>query len=494
MISISRALALQFRAVARRAGLSKVGLPGSGCVRLLASADLLRLQATNGRVAVECQAAGKFDAADITVPLQVFADCEAKTDGLVTIRRSDSAELVASWDDRGVPQQYDYTSPEAPEMPVFAQDLRTNPATLLAALRDAAATVDSSATRYALDCIQLNGSTGTIAATDSRQLLVQTGFQFAWQEELLMRVTNVFDSRELPTDLPVEIGRAEHGVTVRMGQWTIHHELNKEGRYPKLDRTIPSPTAIQTRMQVDAADAKFLTATVGRLPADDQTDRPLTVELNGAIVVRAQKDKQSQMMELLLSRSQRVGPQLRLQTNRAYLTRALELGFTEVGFVDAESPCACRDASRTYVWMLLENKGALESNAEALSIDSMSVPSIGAAKGRGTTRGPARAAETEVAATSTSATQTFVTPVNRIMEHLPPKTTPQDNVNEVVIANPSTSSSADVIEQALELRNQLRVVVQGLTELVGQIRQQRKQSRLMKSTLQSLKQLQLLEA
>lgn len=494
MISLSRSLARQFRAVARRAGLCKVGSPGAACVRLIASADALRLQATNGRVAVEYQTAGRFDADDITVPLQVFADCEAKTENLVTIRRNESAGLVVSWDDRGVPQQRDYTPPEAIEMPAVAQELATNPPNLLAALRDAVTTVDNSATRYALDCIQLNGATGTIAATDSRQLLVQTGFQFAWQEELLMRVTNVFDCRELPTDLPVDIGRTEHGVTVRTGQWTIHHEINKEGRYPKLDRTIPSSTAIQTKMQVDPADARFLTATVGRLPADDQTDRPLTVELNGAIVIRAQKDKQSQMMELLLSRSQRVGPQLRLQTNRAYLTRSLELGFTEVGFVDAESPCVCRDASRTYVWMLLENKGALESNPEALCIDSMSVPANGVAKGRGTTRVLAKAAETEVAATSTSVAPTVVAPVNRIMEHLPPTTTPKNDVNEGVVANPATSASADVIEQALELRNQLRVIVQGLTELVGQIRQQRKQSRLMKSTLQSLKQLQLLEA
>ncbi len=485
MISISRSLARQFRAVARRAGLSKAGLPGSACVRLIATAEALLMQASNGRVAIEYQKAGRFDAADMTVPLQLFADCEAKNDGFVTIRRNDATGIVASWDDRGVPQQHDYVCYDTPDMPAFSQELATNPPHLLKALQDAVATVESNSTRFSLDCVQLSGTSGTMAATDSRQLLVQTGFQFPWREELLMRATDVFASRELPTNLPVAIGRTEQGITVRIGEWTIHHEINKDGRFPKLDRTIPSPAAIQTRMQVDAADARFLTTTVGRLPADDQTDRPLTLDLNGSVVVRARKDEQSPMMELLLSRSQRVGAQLRLQTNRTYLARALELGFTEVGFVDAESPCVCQDTTRTYVWMLLENKGALEPSSEALRIDSLSVPSTGATN-------PAR--NGVASPTPTSAITTTVIPVNRVAGHLSPRTAPKTNVIADVVPVMSAPRSTDVIEQALELRNQLRSVVQGLTELVTQIRQQRKQTRLMKSTLQSLKQLQLLEA
>src|SRR4051812_4332120 len=99
MLSIPRSLARQFRAVARRAGLCKVGQPGSACVRLIATAEALLMQASNGRVAIEYQKAGRFNAADMTVPLQLFADCEAKNDGFVTIRRNESPGIVASWDD-----------------------------------------------------------------------------------------------------------------------------------------------------------------------------------------------------------------------------------------------------------------------------------------------------------------------------------------------------------------------------------------------------------
>ena len=247
-------------------------------------------------------------------------------------------------------------------------------------------------------------------------------------------------------------------------------------------------------MQVDPADARFLTTTVERLPADDQTDRPLTLELNGAVVVRARKDEQSPMMELLLSRSRRVGEQLRLQTNRTYLARALELGFTEVGFVDAQSPCVCRDATRTYVWMLLENKGALEPSTEAMQIDSLSVPSNGTAIGRVAGDGLAKAPRIGVTtANPVNSASNPARPVNRIVGQLESRAAAKTNRAGDVVPVPS-APQVDVIERTLELRNQLRTIVQGLGELVTQIRQQRKQTRLMKSTLQSLKQLQLLEA
>ena len=310
-----------------------------------------------------------------------------------------------------------------------------------------------------------------------------------------MRATDVFASRELPSESPVEIGRTDQGVTVRIGEWTIHHEIDNQGRYPKLNHVIPASDAITTRMQIDATDAKFLTDTVNRMPADDLTDRPLTVDLNGSVAVRARNDEQSPMTELILSRSQRIGNQLRLRTNRAFFVRALQLGFMEIGFLDAQSPCICQDATRTYVWMLLENKGALEPNANALRIDSMSITSNGAVNGRGTNGGIARIARSE-ALTTTSMSNivpTVTPPVNRVSQHLPHHEVATSSGTNESSLSPALPRSTDVIEQALELRNQLRMLMKGLTELVAQIRHQKKQTRLMKSTLQSLQQLQLLE-
>jgi hypothetical protein len=490
MISIPRSRARQFRAVARRAGLSKAGLPGSACVRLQATVDALKLQASNGHVAIEHCVVGQFTPADVTVPIQLFVDCEAKSDALVMIRLEESGRVVAAWDDRGVPQTRDYDVPKTiPELPPVPSEWASNGPDLLVALCEANATADNSATRYSLDCLQLKGSTGTISATDSHQLLIQSGFRFPWQDEVLVRATSVFTSSELPSSVPVEIGRTEQAVAVRVGEWTIIHEIYREGRFPNLDRTIPTQDAIATRMRVDATDAKFLTDTVNRLPADDQIDRPVTLELNGEVVLRARKDGQSPMTELVLTRSQRIGNQLRLQTNREFLARAFNLGFTEVGFVDDKSPCVCRDANRTYVWMLLEPQDALASSEKAQRIESWSV------LGNGESNGPTHNTKLRRTARNGAATAvTTVVPLNRVAEHLPSRSASRTNLKADVVPDSPVPKSTDVIEQALELRNQLRSVVQGLTDLVSQIRRQRKQNRIMRSTLQSLKQLQLLEA
>jgi hypothetical protein len=496
MISISRSLARQFRAVARRAGLNRPGSIGNACMRLIATKDALTLQASNGHAAVEYRRIGQFDAADITVPLQLFADCEAKSEAVVTIRVEEPNRLIAAWTDRGVPQQRDYTIPATtPEMPAISKDLVTNGPGLLTALREAKATADVSSTRYSLSCIQLRGATGTLVATDSHQMLVQSGFRFAWQEDLLLQATEVFACKELPSHLPVEIGRTEDGVTVRVGEWTLHHEIDKVGRFPQVDRTIPPQTAIRTRMQVDAADAKFLADTVNRLPADDLTDRPITVELNGEVAVRARKDEQSPLTELILSRSRRVGDQMRVHTNRQFLSRALELGFSEIGFVDNKSPCVCQDATRTYVWMVLEPDEAIATSAAAQRIESWSVLGNGTTHDRSTIGKNTTAAKSEVASpTSTVIAAPVSTPVNRVSGRLSQRTNSVSTSRDELIPSTESPQSTDVIEQALALRNQLRTIVQGLTDVVTQIRQQRKQTRLMKSTLQSLKQLQLLDA
>ena len=82
----------------------------------------------------------------------------------------------------------------------------------------------------------------------------------------------------------------------------------------------------------------------------------------------------------------------------------------------------------------------------------------------------------------------FSGPVNR----LPP--------SSEVATSPGTAPSApapaanDFIAQAERLRDSLRTTLQDVTSLIVAARQQRRQSRLMKTTLASLKQLQQLGA
>ena len=375
-------------------------------------------------------------------------------------------------------------------LPPTPREFTDNEPQLLFALRDAMETTERNATRYALSCVQLKGD-GSLFATDSHQLLAQTGFRFGWSGDLLMEASEVFASRELPHDQMVQIGQTAEWVTVQIGPWSIHHALRKEGRFPDVARIIPSESAVTTRMQLDPADIEFVSDRIERLPADEDPERPVTIDLNGSVAIRAQQDAESPMTELVLSRSRRTGPELRFQTNREFLVRALDLGFTEIGFVNAESPCVCTDGRRTFLWQPLDSQSALAAVAGVQRIESLSVTSPAAA---GTTRKPVRPTPTPTPATATT--------VNRVTDHLSQptrtgvaaRTTRVAQVDAAGGVSQPEPNQADVITQALALRDQLRLVTQGLTDLAVKIRHQRKQSRLMKSTLQSLQQLKLLEA
>ena len=486
MISLSRLLARQFRAVARRAGLS--ARRGSS-VRLVATPGALSVFAANHRVAVECRASGGFIASDLTVPLQLFADCEGKSSDFVTIRSGEPGHIVATWDAGGVPQHRDYACVDEkalPVMPPMPAEFASNDPGLLTALRDGMETTDPDATRYALSCVLLQGQ-GSIAATDGRQLLRQSGFVFGWDEAVLIEPSDVFASRELPHDQPVQIGKTANWVTVQAGAWTIHHAIHKEGRFPDVDRVIPASSSVVTWMQLDADDAEFLSDRIERLPADDVHDRPVTVDLNGSVAIRARLDATSPLTELVLSRSRRLGPELRLQTNREFLTRALDLGFAEFGFVNAESPCVCSDATRTYVWQLLDPKNVLAPNEEARRIVSP-VASRSVSPSMSDRRPITRSQTSSSKEPRMPTSHGSPGPLNR----LPP--------SSGAVTNPATTPSVpvpttnDLISQAELVRDSLRTTLLNVTTLITVARQQRRQSRLMKTTLASLKQLQQLDA
>lgn len=488
MISISRSLARQFRAVARRAGLST---RRGSYVRLLATPDALSVYAANGRVAVEHRGGGRYIAADLTVPLQLFADCEAKNRDMVTIRLGEPGHIVATWDEGGLPQHRDYLfADEAsiPQRPPLPTEFASNEPGLLIALRDVMETTEQNATRYALSCVQLKGR-GSLAATDGHQLLMQSGFAFGWDEnkEVLMEASDVFASRELPQDQPVQIGKSDRWVTVQVGAWTIHHAIPQEGRFPDVDRVIPATGAVVTRMQLDAADAEFLSDRIERLPADDTPERPVTVDLNGSVAIRASQDKTSPPTELVLSRSRRVGPEVRLQTNREFLARALDLGFTEFGFVSGEAPCVCTDATRTYVWQMLDPKSALQptDDVQRIASPAASTSVRNALSERRTTKSSQTLSSKEQRMPTPNGSSG---PVNR----LPP--TSGVATNPVTLSPSPVSASNDLITQAELVRDSLRTTLLNVTTLISVARQQRRQSRLMKSTLASLRQLQQLEA
>ena len=135
------------------------------------------------------------------MPLDALADFEGKDDSPVVLEAAAPGRTVARWDDRGIPRSKEYPVPDPAGLPPFPGPpavFETCPADLLDALAEAALTTDEGSTRYALDCVQLKGDTGEVVATDGRQILIQGGFRFPWDGDLLVRRTPLFASRRCP--------------------------------------------------------------------------------------------------------------------------------------------------------------------------------------------------------------------------------------------------------------------------------------------------------
>jgi hypothetical protein len=240
---------------------------------------------------------------------------------------------------------------------------------LLIAIREAMATTDPESGRFALGCIQFRGGKGEIAATDGRQLLIQGKLEFPWRKDVLIRTNPVFDSAAIPSTEPVQIGLAGDWLMVETGAWRVFLPVDKDGRFPVVDHHVPSTASAKAVLRLPETEAAFLAESIPRLPGRDEPFQPATLDVNGQVCVRA-ADPLQPPTELALSGATHTGKAMRLSTNRAYLARAISLGFREIYLFGPESPILCQDERRSYVWAVLEGEGAIRASKDAVRIAS----------------------------------------------------------------------------------------------------------------------------
>jgi len=469
LITITRSLAHQVRAVCKRA-LNGAGRAHAPVVSFHSGPAGLRIRTAGYDVAVQYHQQGDFAPEEITVPLDMLAQCEGRRHDEVTLERADN-QVTVRWTDDGAPQLAQCDVLEAgnwPIGPVAGSTTTENPPGLITAPADAMATADRESTRYATNKIQLRGQAGTICATDGRQLLVQRGFTFPWDEDLLLPRTTVFQSKDLPQDQPVQVTKSGSWVGFAIGPWTIWLASDSEDRFPKVEEHIPKVKASESRIELSDADARFLLKSLRRLPVSSPDTLPVTVDLNGQAVIRAQGESQPHPTELLLTGSKPLGEPVRFNTNRSYLQRALALGFRELHLFGPTSPVLCQDERRAYVWALLEPEAAIKPDRQAVRLESPTVPI------------PSKPRTLRKRRSPTTMTNARTKPAAA-----------RSNTRVAKVESPGVES---LIDQAEALRAALRETVAKTSELIADLKQHRKQNRIVRSTLASLRQLQNLDA
>jgi hypothetical protein len=228
-----------------------------------------------------------------------------------------------------------------------------------------------------------------------------------------------------------------------------------------------------------------LTRTLPRLPGQEDDNAPVTVDLHGPVAVRARAEGQGRQTEILLNDSEVVGPPLRWCVNRAYLLRALQLGFREVQIVSATVPVVCQDRQRTFAWMPLDHQGALAPSADALRLASPA--------GEPAVQQLAPAAETAPPPPPTR--ERRKAPMTKPSANGGTKTNGRDKLPEGNGVPPSAGNAglASVIAEAQALKDVLREAYGRTSRLVVALQRYRKNSKLFQTALTSLRQLQHLD-
>ena len=489
MIQVSRSIIRQFRAVFKKSVSLHCQKSSHPPIVMKADAHGLTIHAQHDGLALSVHVDGLLSAEQIIVPARALEDFEGRDQTNVELQYTTSTKILARWTDRGVPREAEYELSNADKpsnLPTLADAFTEKDVGLVKALDDAMNTVASNAVRYATNKIQLRGQNGEIVATDGRQLLWQSGFQFPWSGELLVPRVKAFSCSELANEKFVAIGKTAAHVCVRVGAWTLFLPIDKEGRFPQIETVIPNRNSTTTHLHLDDKDVTFLAKTLPRLPGDEDTDSPITLDLNGHVAVRARAQEQERATEAVLSRSQATGQTIRFATNRKFFSKALDLGFTEIHFVDADHPVLCNDERRKFVFVGLDKKAALAPTNNDLrlasDVETSSIP-----------QPPVERIQPTMKRTPPLAEPATI-PTNG--QHTNGQSTNGQTTNgETKSENGQHKAGnfAELLEEAQAIQNLLRDLLLRTNQFITGFKQHHRQTKAMRSTLASLRQLQQIE-
>lgn len=470
MLTLSRCLIHQLRVVFSRALDLPPRLYNSCPVHIEAGPEGLVIRAQLGDWAAEYRQSTPHPPFSLVTSFQLLKAVEGTKPDPLSLDRDDKGAAIARWHDGPVPRVLTEDPPHVDAGAVFPSPptiWSSNPPTLWRALSAAYGTTDPDSSRYALGCIQLRGKGGTVAATDGSQLYRERGFQFGWEEEVLIRGLKLFATKELPTDQPIETALHDKRVVLRSGAWTFWLPV-QEGRFPRVDDAVPSPSQTKTRLTLPPAQQQFLRENLPRLQGEGHPPC-VTLDLNGHIAVRSRESEAAEPTQLTLTRASYDGEPLQVVSARRYLQRAMDLGFQEVHFCDPAAAIVCRDGNRDYTWIAVDPQLAVKATPGTAEIASPNAIDLVR-----TRRSPVRSSMSDSFSSVPIPTMSTTPAPNRIAE----------------ISSESAPSKSSLIEQAQLVRTKLRELLAETNELLRAAKRQKQQERFVRNTLASLKELQ----
>src|SRR5262249_17486671 len=113
-----------------------------------------------------------------------------------------------------------------------------------------------------------------------KQVLLQTGFNFPWTEDLLVPRTEVFDCADFHQQEGF-IGRTDRHVVIQVGGWTVALPIDRTGRFPRVEAALPPATSYAAPGDFSQENVESLRRSLPVEQDGRENDRPVTLTLTG---------------------------------------------------------------------------------------------------------------------------------------------------------------------------------------------------------------------
>jgi hypothetical protein len=274
-------------------------------------------------------------------------------------------EWHCTWGTTGETGAERWPIPEVSELdwPRLTKSWSPASGTLLPALRSASEVATIQPGRWATNRLQIQGESGRVIATDTRQLLIQNGFQFPFPETVLIPTLPIFSAKQW-RQAPAKVALQGDELQLRVENWLLTLRIDSAGRFPDCLSIVPR-SSNPARVQLSEADVRTI---LQQLPSDSANDKArITFDLQPTrLGIRCLIGETIQPV-LWLRQSTVTGSPMQATLEAKYLRWGLQLGLRSLQLVSPEKPLLLFDSHRQFVVSTLPSTEAVPDSKPAES-------------------------------------------------------------------------------------------------------------------------------
>jgi len=294
-------------------------------------------------------------------------------------------------------------------------------------LREALDCCSDESSRFVLHhaCLDTRNEEGHyIAASNGRHLYCANSFAFDLKVPVLvpdrdfLRWNKFMETGTGQLSVKPQSKNEGSWMQLQSGPWTFLTKTCDE-EFPNWKQVVPAPNSRRTVIQFHRDAVATLLAGVPQLPGNDDSNRPVKVEITGnGVLVQAKARDAQEWTRLAVDGATINGKPVSISLNRDYLLKALRFGLHNVEIEDALSPLVFSEGGRRLVVMPLRpDDNTVKSTASAQQPTPTNNPPVSEtappAQPKATSTMP-KATETQPAETATAESS----PVKAVAQHI----------------------------------------------------------------------------